>query len=231
MTEQQIVDDPPSAESEWEIAVEVYSWAASLSGEIAVRGFEYDFGYNFSEIFKQLDMAGFVTASVGYRRFRFMGDIMYLKLSPSANPTRAPFLTSNLGVHMVIANGIGLYRVWEGEHGFLDLGGGIRYVYNNTKATTVGLLIPAQFSSSTLHSVNGVAALHGLYHWTPRFYTGLYADIGSGDANLTWQALGSVNYKLTDAISASLGYRWLQFDNDRLDIAMHGPYAGVVIRF
>ncbi len=61
--------------------------------------------------------------------------------------------------------------------------------------------------------------MHGAYHWTPKFYTDLYADIGAGDANLTWLALGSVNYSLTGNVAASLGFRWLQFDATNLDIA------------
>jgi len=231
VTDSKVVYDTPEPESEWQVGIEIYSWAAGLGGDVSLGGFEYDFGYGFGDILQELDMAGFVTANVRYRRFSFLGDVMYLKLSPTANPTRAPFLTSNLGIHMVIANGIGLYRVWDGENGFLDIGGGIRYVYNQTKATTAGLLIPPRFSSSTIHSLNGVAALHTVYHWTPRFYTGLYGDVGAGDANITWQALGSVNYKLTDNFTASLGFRWLQFKNDRLDIAMFGPYAGLVIWF
>lgn len=218
-------------ESEWKFGIEVYSWAASLGGELSVGGFEHDFGYGFGDILQELDMAGFATMNLRYKRFSFLGDFLYIKLSPTATPTFPPFLTSNLGVHLIVANGMGLYRVWEGEKGFLELGGGLRYVYNNTKATTSSLLLPARFSSSTLHSLNGVAAMHGIYRWTPDFYTGVYADVGAGDANLTWQALGSVNYSLTENVTASAGFRWLQFNADRLKIAMFGPYAGLVIWF
>lgn len=230
--EKTVIDTPPP-ESDWKFGVEIYSWAASLGGDLTVRGQSFDFGYGFGDVLQQLDMAGFVTTNLRYKRISLLADVLYIKLSPQANPAFPPFLTSNLGVQMVIANGIGLYRVWESDGNFLELGGGLRYVYNRTKATTVSLLIPATFSSSTLHSVNGVAALHGVYNFTPKFYTGFYGDIGAGDAELTWQALGSLNYRLTENLTASAGFRWLQFrsGNGNLDIAMFGPYAGLVIWF
>ena len=231
VTDTKVVINDPEPISEWEFGVEIYSWAASLGGDFTVGGVNHDFGYGFGQILKELDFAGFVTANLRYRRFSFLGDLLYIKLSPTANPTFPPFLTSDLGVHLVVANGIGLYRVWDGEKGFLEVGGGIRYVYNHTKAVTSGLLLAPRYSSSTINSFNGVAAMHGVYHWTPKFYTGLYADIGAGDANLTWQALGSVNYSLTENVAATLGFRWLQFERPDLNIAMFGPYAGLVIWF
>lgn len=233
LVDSKVIYDTPAPVSDWEVRTEIYGWMANLGGDLTVRGESHDFGYGFGDIVQELDMAGFVSAKIRYKRFSLLTDVMYLKLSPTANPQFPPFLSSNLGIQMVIAHGVGLYRIWEGEHAFLDVGAGVRYVYNRTKSTTSGPLIPARFRASTLHSLNGIAAVNGSIAISPKFYIGFYADIGAGDAELTWQALGSLNYNLFENIDASLGFRWLQFrsgDGD-LNVAMYGPYAGVVIRW
>jgi len=232
MTDKVVYDEPVPV-SDWEVRTEIYGWMAGLAGDLSLRGEIHEFGYGFGEIVQELDMAGFVSAKIRYRRFSLLTDLMYLKLSPTANPEFPPFLTSEVGIQMVIAHGVGFYRVWQGEKAFLDVGGGVRYVYNRTKSTTSSPVIPARFTASTLHSLNGIAAVNGQVALTPKFYLGFYADIGAGDAELTWQALGTLNYTLFENVDASLGFRWLQFRSGSgdLDIAMYGPYAGVIIRW
>lgn len=64
-----------------------------------------------------------------------------------------------------------------------------------------------------------------------------HADLGGFGvgSRLTWQAMATVNYRLTDNIYLSAGYRHLAFDYRRrgriLDTQMSGPILGATYRF
>jgi len=59
-------------------------------------------------------------------------------------------------------------------------------------------------------------------------------DIGTGDSDLTWQALAGINYRFT-RVHLTLGYAYMDwdFDKDSLlkDFTLSGPYAGIKFRF
>ena len=61
-----------------------------------------------------------------------------------------------------------------------------------------------------------------------------YADVGAGDADLTWQAMVGVTYNWNWG-GVSLVYRHLSYDmdGDKLlqDVAVSGPALGLTFRF
>jgi hypothetical protein len=70
-------------------------------------------------------------------------------------------------------------------------------------------------------------------HWS----SVLYADLGgfSVGSDLTSQGLVGINWDITDHFIAKVGYRYIYADysDDGFiwEMAAHGPYAGVGIRF
>ena len=65
-----------------------------------------------------------------------------------------------------------------------------------------------------------------------------YLDVGTGDTDLTWQALASLGYQF-EHLDLVFGYRYLDWDFDEndpggktfADLDFNGPYAGVKFTF
>lgn len=73
--------------------------------------------------------------------------------------------------------------------------------------------------------------------WSPRWSTTVYGDVAGfgGGAEHAWQLVGSVNYRLTDVLLLSGGYRHMAVDHDGRDVLsdfeISGPLLGVTVRF
>lgn len=119
---------PPS--SDWEFLISLPGWAGGLSGDVGVKGFDpIHVDVPFKDIFEHLDMVAALTLEARYRRWGFILDGMYLKLS-AGGETPGRLLTSvDLQVEQVLAEADLTYRLIEGRHGYLDLLVGARYVY------------------------------------------------------------------------------------------------------
>ena len=63
----------------------------------------------------------------------------------------------------------------------------------------------------------------------------LRGDVGTGDSDLVWNAVLSVDWDISSLIALRGGYRWLDYDLDKddgsieakLDMSMTGPFLGV----
>jgi hypothetical protein len=64
------------------------------------------------------------------------------------------------------------------------------------------------------------------------WYLPFYADIGTGESNLTWQAMLGVGYRF-DWGEVTLAYRALgyDFDENNADMTLYGPGLGVGFRW
>jgi len=66
-----------------------------------------------------------------------------------------------------------------------------------------------------------------------KWYVSCYGDVGTGDSDLTWQALLGLDYRF-DQVDLGFGYRYLDYDIDASavdDMTIKGPYAGLKVRF
>jgi len=87
--------------------------------------------------------------------------------------------------------------------------------------------------------VDGIIGLRGHTSLSDRFgVTGL-ADIGGfgigESSNLSWQAIGTLDYSFSDNVIGRLGYRYMSIDksssNLSMDIDVFGPVVGVTWTF
>lgn len=66
-----------------------------------------------------------------------------------------------------------------------------------------------------------------------KWYIHYYADIGTGDSDMTWQAVGGINYRFSK-VDLTLGYAHMDWDFDEKsptrDITLSGPYLGFKFR-
>ena len=67
-----------------------------------------------------------------------------------------------------------------------------------------------------------------------KWYIPYYADIGTGQSNLTWQLYAAIGYKFNWG-NIRLGYRYLEYDQDDdkfvQDLKLYGPVLGIGFRF
>lgn len=119
-----------SLSPDWEFLVTLPGWAAGLSGDIGVGGFNpVSVDVPFKDILENLDMVAALTLEARHRRWGFILDGMYLKMS-AGGETPGRLLTSvDVEVEEVLAEADLTYRLLEGKRGYLDILVGARYIY------------------------------------------------------------------------------------------------------
>lgn len=131
----------------------------------------------------------------------------------------------------------GGYTVAETPMLNLDLFAGFRYLAMDSSLTLTlrdagGRLSRARSVAMDQTLWDGVVGARGRLALNRNWFVPYYADVGSGDSNLTWQAILGLGYgfKWGDVTLAvrSLSY---QFDANDVDLRMTGPALGVAFRW
>ena len=133
------------------------------------------------------------------------------------------------------------YNVVDNERATLDLIGGARYLSLDVDAklnlSRGGVLLQTSRQKKTSesdHVWDGIMGIKGRINLNDKWYMPYYADVGTGDSDLTWQALSGVGYtfKWGDVL---LVYRYLDynFDSDFMldDMNVSGPALGAKFYF
>ena len=107
-------------------------------------------------------------------------------------------------------------------------------VDTDLKLTGGGPLQLERKASNSVDLWDGILGAKGRIMLNDRWFLPYYADVGTGDTDLTWQLAGGVGYAF-DWGDISLMYRYLSYDqgDDKLlqDIAFGGGMLGVTFRF
>ena len=82
--------------------------------------------------------------------------------------------------------------------------------------------------------LDGIVGVRGAIKLSEHWYLPYYADIGTGQSDLTWQLLGGVGYRFGWG-DIKLVYRHLAYEMDGdkhlEDLTVSGPLLGVGFRF
>ena len=77
---------------------------------------------------------------------------------------------------------------------------------------------------------DAVVGLRGNTRFNEKWYMSYYGDIGTGDSDLTWQAMAALFYHFKKA-EVGVGYRYLDFDLNDFgpidELKLKGPFLGV----
>ena len=209
---------------EWQFGAEIYLWGATIEGSTpSGSDIEVDFG----DIFDNLEMAfmGVVGARKG--KWSMFADVIYLDLEASTNV--APEL--RLGAEVTawaITPAVG-YNLLESDKIRFDVVGGARYLYLKPE-----LELGSLQASESASFWDGIVGFKGHANLNEKWYLPFYADIGTGQTDLTWQLLGGIGYRFK-WFDLNAGYRYLRWDfdsNEALDdLKIHGPFVGVKFEF
>ena len=125
------------------------------------------------------------------------------------------------------------YSVVDTRKYRLNIGAGARFLHMKADLQTEALTTRrAEFSGQNW---DGVIAASGIVDLGKKWHLLGYLDIGTGESDLTWQAMAGIGYTFLDWLQVNAAYRYLAWDFndnaalDKLDIS--GPLVGVKFVF
>lgn len=230
---------------EWQYAVQIYGWLPSVSGDLRYSpSGSSDTKVDASDILDALQMTFMGSFEARRGAWSAFTDVIYLKLAGDKSQsvtlpdgaTRALF-DADLNLKGWVWTLGGAYSVWRNAASHLDLLAGARLLSLDTdlKLTGGGPSQRDRKLSDAVDLWDGILGLKGrLTLNEDRWFLPYYADVGTGGAELTWQAAAGVGYAFSWG-DVTLMYRHLSYDqgDDKLlqDIAFSGGMLGATFRF
>ena len=227
------------AEKDWSFNLSLYGWATAIDGTISAGGRSADVDVAFKDVLKHLDMTFMGAAELRYKRWGFMGDLVYARLHDDIAPPAGIVFSST---HEVIKETIGTfafsYRVVDAKPAYLDLFAGARvYSFYSEIVLRPNLGQTGFKASGTTTWADPIVGLRGRYYVSRAVFLNGYGDVGGFGAGseLSWQVLGALGVQAARWCDVQLGYRALGFeyqgDRGKQELTTHGPVIGATIRF
>ena len=229
-------------ENNWQFEATLYGWYTAIDGTVkhpggAVPGgpFEIDA----SDILDNLDMVFMGSFEARNSKWSIITDAIYLDIGADKNTTvktRSGIpLNANVGLDLsawILSGAVG-YDVVQTDRVTLAVVGGVRYATIDVDAS-LGMLGRQAERSQSEGLLDGIVGVRGYITLNENWYLPYYADIGTGDSDLTWQALAGIGYRFSWG-DIRLAYRYLSYDLDDgkhlEDLEVAGPVLGVGFRF
>jgi hypothetical protein len=132
---------------------------------------------------------------------------------------------------------MGLFRVVEVPRQSLDVGAGTRIWSASTRLSLNAGLLPGVVQKESTSWADPVLATRYHVDLSDRLGLTAYGDIGGFGAGstLTWQAIGSLDYRASGSLVLRAGWRYLSVDKKRgdfrLDLGFNGPFVAATFRF
>ena len=226
-------------ENPWNFNLSIYGWATAIDGTISAGNRTADVDIAFKDVLKHLDMTFMGAAELRYKRWGFMGDLVYARLHDDIAPPAGIVFSST---HEVVKETIGTfllsYRVVDANPAFLDLFAGARvYSFYSEIVLRPNLGQAGVKASGTSTWADPILGMRGRYYVSRAFFLNGYGDIGGFGAGseLSWQVLGAVGVQAARWCDVQLGYRALGFEYQsgraKQEITTHGPILGATFHF
>jgi len=238
------------SDDSWQFELTIYGWYAGIDGSLKYPvppGSGGNITVDASDILDNLEMIFMGGFQAQKNRWLILADAIYMDIGSDANRTvlagPAPGIPVNASVGLdlsswVLSGGIG-YELLRSDRGVLAVVGGVRYIGIDVDVQ-MGLHGPLPFPrppaerSQTVDNWDGIVGAKGCITLNENWYLPYYADIGTGDSDLTWQLFAGIGYRFGWG-NVRLGYRYLKYDLDdnKLleDLELSGPLLGVGFQF
>ncbi len=219
------------ASERWQFIGEIYGWGAELNAETPTGD---DIKISFSDIVDNLEFTVMGKLAAVKGKWSLVGDFIYLNIENDTNGTatiirRSVSTKTNVDLTAYIGTLLGGYTVFETKSTKVDMLLGARYL--RLEADVKFDLGPFETKvSESGHNWDGIVGLNARINLAPKWFLGCYADVGTGDSELTWQAMAGAGYQF-DKVEAVVGYRYMdyEFDDAKLidNLNISGPFAGI----
>lgn len=217
-----------------------YGWASALHGRAStlppLPAAKVDL--SFGDILKDLNGGVMGVAEMRIGNWGFIVDAMLTQVTSDGTLPGPYFSNVKLRSQTLTLQASVLYRLYSDTTFDVDLGAGLRF-WNLDNRLKIG---PGALNLAIVHSEAGswldpVVAARLITRLGGPWSLTLIGDVGGFDAGsrLTWQALGTVNYRWSENWMLHAGYRALHVDyrSGRFlyDTTMHGPILAATYRF
>ena len=233
-----VAQTPPPAADGWTFIASPYVWFSGLSGEVTLPRGSESLSADFGDIFESMKFAFMGIFEARRQNFSLVFDLMYLNLQQGVPvPGGGAFSGGSSRVETTEASVIGLFTLLEQPAGRLELGGGLRAWWLNSEIRLDPGLLPGRSADATTNWVDPVIAARASVRLNDSLSLTGYGDIGGFGvgSEFTWQALATLDWRISERFSASVGYRWVQIDYEasraNIDLDMSGPIIGASFRF
>lgn len=229
------------ASPHWQFYLTPYAWVSGVTGTVSTgnpRIPAQTATASFGDILSHLNSVPVIGAfEVRYGRWGLGVDLMVIPLEVNLPTRGVAFSGASVRVTELLSTEALMYRVLQtGQHS-LDLGVGVRPVALWTKINVQSGALPGFSRSSSLSWADPL--LLARYHiaLSDRWGLTVYGDVGGFGvgSDLTWQAMGTIDYHWNDWLVFHAGYRHLQIDYKakilRSNTALAGPLIGATLRF
>jgi hypothetical protein len=172
-----------------------------------------------------------------YGPYGLITDYIHAPLKAGASTRGVLFSGATSGLTIDSGTAMFLYRAMQDRVQYVDVGGGVRaWGFAGDISLNQGLLPPAVVSNGLSWADPMLAAR---YHRDLGSGWGLtaYADVGGFGvgANVDWQLVGTIDYKVNSKIDLHAGFRTLNFNYDgpraNFKVHMYGPILSGTYHF
>lgn len=222
---------------EWSFGADIYLWAADVGGETSGGS---DIDVSFSDLMENLDFGFMGVGHVYHNKWHASLDTLYLNLSTANSKDitlpddRTLSGHANIDLKSLVLTPVIGYVALETERFQLEPFAGARYAHLDT---TLDIRVhdqSRQFSDST-GILDGIVGARGDVSIDENWHLPYYADIGTGDSDVTWQVMAGVGYRINQSVDVGVTYRYMawQLDDNPLlnDLNFSGPLIGARFRF
>jgi hypothetical protein len=221
--------DTASAQEGWQWSAEIYGWLPTLSAT-SQSGYEADI--EIDTILEDLNFGFMGNIAAKKDRWTLFADLLYMKLSHSTNGTLelgGAVIDDELAVGLrasITTLGFG-YEIAGAPTYNVNVLGGARYLWLQMEVdASVGPVRGGIEGTETY--LDAIVGLQGRVDLNDTWYLSGYADVGTGQSDLTWQALAAVGYRF-DRFDLVAGYRYLDYefrdDEPLASMRVYGPWG------
>jgi hypothetical protein len=221
--------------ADWKKSATVYLWLPSLNGELRFGPPESGGTVDAEKILDSLEMAFMGAFELSRGELSFIGDIIYLDLEAekAGNFVSLPdpserSINADLGVKGWQLGFYGAHTINKSERLQLSALAGLRYLSLDVE-TQVGITGPGGERSRRFERSaevwDGVVGFRGQFSLNDKWFVPFHADVGTGESELTWQALTGIGYRFEN-LDTQLVYRHLEWDQGDTDLMQSLSFSG-----
>lgn len=220
-------------ESDWSYTGSVYIWGAAMKMTTPPgQSVELPFYQILDDL--QMTLMGDFTARKD--KWSFTTDMVYMNLGQGRERsfTSPDHGTRDLRGHIgmkswIVTPTVG-YAFYDTEKARVEAIAGVRYLWIKVAIDINENGTPVFDEAGSDTFWDGVVGLRAAVNLTDNWYIPAYVDIGAGNSDGTWQALGGIGYRWKK-YQTSLVYRYLQYDFDDVPTLSELEVKGPILNF
>lgn len=221
----------------WEKVITLYGWVPGMDTSIATEFGDIESNPSGSDVLSDLEMVFMGTFEAHRGRWGIIKDIIYVDLSDTQDtPFGRLFSEGTTDITAWAVSGYLSYQFAETSTARYEVLGGFRYFDLDTSVSLSEGTRPAQSRSLNDNWFDPVIGVRGHWKLSEKWSASGFIDYGGvSSSSTTWQVVGTLDYNITEGLSARFGYRHMDISKTisgaDVDVGLSGPVVGLTYRF